>query len=42
MRVLAICILLIAQSALTTRAVAQQADSNSDSATAVCDFDDGQ
>jgi len=42
MRVLAICILLIAQSTLTTRAVAQQADSNSDSATAVCDFDDGQ
>ena len=42
MRVLAICILLIAQSTLTTRAVAQQADSNSDSATTVCDFDDGQ
>jgi len=42
MRVLAICILLIAQWILATAAIAQQTDSNSASATAVCDFDDGQ
>ncbi len=42
MRALLICVVLIAQSALTPKAIAQQADSSSESATAVCDFDDGQ
>ena len=42
MRTLAICIILIAPSLLLTAAIAQQGESNRESATAVCDFDDGQ
>jgi hypothetical protein len=42
MRVLAIGVILIAQWILATAAIAQPADSNSESASAVCDFDDGQ
>ena len=42
MRAQAICIILIAQSLFITAAIAQHNESNHESATAVCDFDDGQ
>lgn len=42
MRVLAVCILLLGQCLPSNRALAQQADSDQNSATAFCDFDDGQ
>ena len=42
MRVLAVCILLLGQFFFTNAAVAQQGNSDQNSATAFCDFDDGQ
>jgi len=41
-RVLAVCILLLGQFFFTNAAVAQQGNSDQNSATAFCDFDDGQ
>ena len=42
MRVLAVCILLLSQFIFVNAAAAQQGDSDQNSATAFCDFDDGQ
>ena len=42
MRTLLICIILISPSLLPTAAIAQQDESKRESASAVCDFDDGQ
>jgi hypothetical protein len=41
-RVLAVCILLLGQFLTANSALAQQGDSDQNSATAFCDFDDGQ
>lgn len=41
-RVLAVCILLLSQFIFVNAAAAQQGDSDQNSATAFCDFDDGQ
>lgn len=42
MRALAVCILLLGQSIVSSPGMAQQGDSDQNSATAFCDFDDGQ
>ena len=42
MRALAVCILLLGHFVLTSRSFAQQNDSDQNSATAFCDFEDGQ
>jgi Protein of unknown function (DUF2911) len=41
-RALVVCILLLGQCVVTNRVIAQQSDSDQNSATAFCDFDDGQ
>ena len=42
MRALAVCILLLGHFVFSTRSLAQQNDSDQNSATAFCDFEDGQ